>query len=661
VEFTISRNMEDAADPTLDLPASLAAGEWSSESSDAEDSRETKSHDSNALEGVEAIAMKLELSSAVDEINQSAKARFLQMQQTQVSHSQSFEASDGLESSHQQMDTESFKHSLEGMKQREEDNSVTSSSSGLSAELANQSSFEKSKQIAVDTTSSSSGLSEEVPNDSSLPVATSASPTNAAPAVSQSELQLSLSGVDTSEPTFNSLFDSHASVEAKSRAKSAVLDTSRDVKTALEGTQAMETTLPVAANDSNEMNPAGPLSNIGHSKTSDHHDDSSEGLEPHSVDLKNSDIVDTHGNIPSNEQGGTDVWNESVAEVVGRNEDCRNNDGRVDDDEDDENDDDLERSRPSARGLTSSTRESDEAAREWAFLNRSLGEAGLPEIELRPSDPSNNGSNNNGNDGSSSGWAHAVQVGGISWLVEPGSVRKALAETLKQYTRRGQRLRELHGRPGGAAGLASPMPSAAPASSHLSSAPTPKSTSLSRGHHSSKSSHRSGGSGGNMSQSHLRNSVDSNNDDDEMERVAHQEARLQRTVQRLEEQLSEADAEATKLRRAMAEEARQHAAREKELKLQVKQSEHRVKVQEALQEKLADKLRVQVRLGACKSMKVRERGNITKGRNETIVKKARSSNATIFSWSAFDTPSRSACNSFFGASVSEVQSFPSVK
>ena len=590
VEFTMPHSMGDGVDPTLDLPARTVSGEWSSESSDAEDSRETKSHDSNALEGVEAVVMKLELSSAVDEINQSAKARFLLMQQTQKTPSLSFEASDKLESSHLQSNSESFKYSLENSKQEAEDDSSTSSS-GLSAEVSNQNSLEGSKQIAADSSSSSSELSAELPNDSSFHVTAHALPTNPANPMAQNESQLSPGGVDSSEPTFNSLFDSHTSAEAKSRAKAAVLDTSRDAETAAETTQASDTAVPRCdTDDGPEGYPTEQLNITDQSYATGSYGDINKVVEPHSIGSVSGGRVDPRADYPTKEEEGAKIWNEDAGHDVRNSEDADAvNNG--DDDTTGSSDDDLERSRQSSRrGPACSSRESDGIAREWAVLNRTLEEAGLPEIELRPSDPSGNSS------GNTSGWAHSVQVGGIPWLVEPGSVRKALAETLKQYNRRGQRLSELHGRPGGAAGFASPMPSAAPAVNTSNAPAGALSTSVSsaRGLKAGKAGHRSGGggNGSNVSQSQLRASRD---DDDEMERAAHQEARLQRTVARLEEQLSEADAEATKLRRAMAEEARQHAAREKELKLQVKQSEHRVKVQEAQQEKLADKLRVQVR------------------------------------------------------------------
>ena len=586
VEFTMPHSMGDGVDPTLDLPARTVSGEWSSESSDAEDSRETKSHDSNALEGVEAVVMKLELSSAVDEINQSAKARFLLMQQTQKTPSLSFEASDKLESSHLQSNSESFKYSLENSKQEAEDDSSTSSS-GLSAEVSNQNSLEGSKQIAEDFSSSSSELSAELPNDSSFHVTAHALPTNPANPMAQNESQLSPGGVDSSEPTFNSLFDSHTSAEAKSRAKAAVLDTSRDAETAAETTQASDTAVPRCdTDDGPEGYPTEQLNITDQSYATGSYGDIKKVVEPHSIGSVSGARVDPRADYPTKEEEGAKIWNEGAGHDVRNSEDADTvNNGE--DDTTGSSDGDLERSRQSSRrGPASSTRESDDIAREWAVLNRRLGEAGLPEIELRPSDPS----------GHTGGWAHSVHVGGIPWLVEPGSVRKALAETLKQYNRRGQRLSELHGRPGGAAGFASPMPPAAP-SAYTNTAPAgalSTSVSSARG---PKAGRRSGGggNGSNVSQSQLRASRE--DDDDEMERAAHQEARLQRTVARLEEQLSEADAEATKLRRAMAEEARQHAAREKELKLQVKQSEHRVKVQETQQEKLADKLRVQVRFG----------------------------------------------------------------
>ena len=257
--------------------------------------------------------------------------------------------------------------------------------------------------------------------------------------------------------------------------------------------------------------------------------------------------------------------------------------------EEEEEEEDQERSRVSHRGTFS---RSNDAASEWAVLNRNLAEAGLPGIELRPvagavggdqSDPE--GDPDGGQEGGG-GWHNTVSVGGLRWVVDPGSVRQALAEALKQYARRGQRLSELHARPGGPAGLASPMPTAAP----LGAAHAPFGSASSHGMH-GRQGRRSGhgGPGGAAGSS--------DNDDASLDQAAAGEARLVRAVRRLELQLGEADAEAASLRRLGAESERQHASRLKELKLQVRQSEHRVRAQEAAQERLADKLRVQVRWG----------------------------------------------------------------
>ena len=164
---------------------------------------------------------------------------------------------------------------------------------------------------------------------------------------------------------------------------------------------------------------------------------------------------------------------------------------------------------------------------EWAALNRQLAAAGLPQAELGPSG------------------AHDV------------SVRKVLKAVLAQYGRRGDRIKELVGRTGGAAGLPSPSPAPARPGDSMNSS----------------------GREGSLAEAGDPGSV---------------EARLRRSVTSLERQLEEAESEAVALRRRLADEARRAAAAVKDLKLQVRTSEHRVRAKEHAAEKLAEKLRVQV-------------------------------------------------------------------
>jgi len=138
-------------------------------------------------------------------------------------------------------------------------------------------------------------------------------------------------------------------------------------------------------------------------------------------------------------------------------------------------------------------------------------------------------------------------------------VRRVFKEVLDQFMGRGRRIEELVGRTGGPAGWPSPAP--------MPRYFEPRLTTDSRAEF---------GTG----TTDFEASVS--------------ETRRRHSIKSLEDEVTVAQGEAAGLRRRLVEEEKRHLAAARELKLQVRQSEHRVKVQEAASERLAAKLKAQV-------------------------------------------------------------------